>query len=132
MRRALLVFLILGNAAVAVMFLKPWQAQANPVHGEWCTQSERMYIDAQGIGFNEHTLCTTETPVVLDGTDTWTGGITCANVYVTAVNDDGSIETHDMPLPELTGITLHLVGAEELNVIMGGEGTVIPYSRCDF
>ena len=132
MRRALLFFLILGNAAVALIFLLPWQASANPVHGAWCTEEEMMLIDEQGVGFNEHTLCTTQTPVALDGTDTWTGGIICNNVYVLSVNDDGTVETHEMPLPDLTDMTLHLVGEGELNVIRGEGDLVIPFARCDF
>lgn len=91
-----------------------------------------MFVDEAGIGFNEHTLCTTETPVTLDGANTWMGGIDCNNVYVLSVNDDGTVETHEMPIPELNHLTLHLVAEGELNVIMGEERVVIPYALCDF
>lgn len=56
--------------------------KANWMQGSWCFQdnSETMHVDATGIGFNEHTVCTwSHAP---DISRPYLAVLDCANVYV--------------------------------------------------
>jgi hypothetical protein len=76
----------------------------------WCEVEgpERLNFDAGGIAFNEHTLCQTDSQIVLNtaNDDTWSGAVACENIYVTGQDDDGTWLTHSMPVDGTNWLSL--------------------------
>lgn len=68
----------------------------------WCNEDGTLYLPMQAmstrLGFNDHTICGSETPImpVLDSGQVWSGQVECQNVYVIEVHDDGSVETEEI------------------------------------
>ncbi len=59
----------------------PALAQDSPFAGAWCAANgEVMYVEADSIGFNEHTVC--DLPVALPESGVLQADIACANIYM--------------------------------------------------
>jgi hypothetical protein len=106
-------------------------AGADGFNGSWCDTETRLYVAPDRIGFNEHTLCTTTVPVAADAAGQWSGAIRCNNVYFISESDDGTVETFEMPVPELDRITLIPISDGRLHVRVGAADVGRAFSRCD-
>jgi hypothetical protein len=115
----------------AILIPAVGNAGADSFNGSWCDAETRLYVAADRIGFNDHTLCTSAVPVVADAAGQWSGAIQCTNVYVTSVADDGTVETFEMPMPELDTLTLIPISGARLQVRVGAADAGRAFSRCD-
>ena len=76
-----------------------------------------MFIDAYGIGFNDHTMCDVENlPVAMDQENRWASKVACRNVHVVDVDNDGTEEVIEMPIEGLT--TMNFLGADDGTLVM--------------
>jgi hypothetical protein len=115
------------KAAVALAPLLAVAAHAaasdNWLDGEWCDagSGERLIIEADGIGFNEHTICA------------WTDGrpkqdafdvtVSCANVYP---NGDETVRMDEKM------VRLEADKAVPATIFVSVEGgEPMPFDRCD-
>lgn len=92
---------------VAAFFALPVAATAE-IGGPWCSDAGLMiWIDPEmGIWFEEQTRCDS-VPLPDFGPDgRWSAELSCRTFHVTAFRDDGSVETFEDPLPEITRIVI--------------------------
>lgn len=95
-----------ASLQAAALLAAPVLASERGIGGAWCADSETMWIQEGCIGFNAHTLCAEELPIALGAGGTYETPLDCRNVYVEAEREDGTLETVEIPLPELTHLTL--------------------------
>jgi hypothetical protein len=111
-----------------VLLAAPAAASESGISGAWCADNETMWIQETRIGFNDHTLCEVALPIALGEDGAYSTGLNCANVYVLSERADGTLETTEIPLPELTHLTLR-EQAGELLADFSEQGQLV-YARC--
>lgn len=101
----------------------------------WCSDDGTLYLPTEEmstrLGFNEHTICGAETPIMpaLEGGQIWLGQVECRNVYVVEVHDDGSVETEE--IEHITQVlTIARDGAEV--AVTYPDGVVARYQACGY
>ena len=110
-------------SACLVLLSSPALGQENPIIGTWCAVDvgETLYILADGIGFNEHTVCDAENPPA-DGD--YATQISCRNVYVA----DGEVVE---AFAETMAFHAELTSSDALLVTLRNETEQVAFGRCD-
>lgn len=116
-----LVTHLVGRAAVICGIPSPVVAE-DLEHIEWCAEDgERLSIERQGLGFNEHTVCSTRF-WQLEGAKLTTVQ-DCENIYV---SDDGVVTRIDQ---RTLSIQIIFDGPDKLSLRENTEPEMI-YGRC--
>lgn len=101
----------------------------------WCGDDGTLYLptetDSTQLGFNEHTICSSDTPIMpaLEAGQMWSGQVACRNVYVVAVQDNGSVETEETALVT-QALTIARDGAEI--AVTFPDGVTARYQDCGY
>ena len=112
----------LFNCAVLVLALSAPVTAQDLEDSVWCTaDGERHFIERQGLGFNEHTVCTVRSWHV-DGSSVSTVQ-NCENIYV---GDDGSVTRLN---PQTISLRIMIETQDSIRVQQGDRPDTT-YSRC--
>ncbi|MBO6604208.1 MULTISPECIES: hypothetical protein [Paracoccaceae] len=121
---------VAGGFAAAICAGAP--VLANPFEGEWCHPvGAIMFLEAQQLGFNDHTICSIENTVTPEPNADWTSPITCRHVYIRGINPDGSMERLETPMHRPSTITLRPVAPDQIAVDLGSAAPPAIYHRCE-
>lgn len=112
---------LIGAAAVICALATPVMAQ-DLEQSIWCAPDlERLFIERDGLGFNEHTVCSTKS-WAMEGT-TLTTVQDCESVYV---DDDGIVTRLD---PRTLTLEIIFDGPDKL-LLRDGNLPDMTYKRC--
>lgn len=110
-----------GLVLASVVALPAIAADPHWMWGEWCSDSEIMYADQSGVGFNEHTSCgwtdalATQSPLPLT--------IACRNIYA---NEDLVVERDH----EMLTLVVQRVSDQEISVLFRDDKTPVAFRQC--
>lgn len=119
-------FLKVLAAGSALLYVAPLLAAPGGVQGTWCAveSGETMFIESETIGFNEHTVCTSEEP--LPEATRFEAELNCANYYVQGDEVIAAFEKTIRFEAELVAKNLLQVRIEDAEQPAGS----IEYQRC--
>ncbi len=108
---------VIGTAAMPAASADYW------LYAEWCDANgeERMFVEATGVGFNEHTICQwTSGPPTGDQVVTT---VSCANVYP---NGDETVRMDE----RMVGLEARKGDPDKITVTVEGEPPSV-FLRCE-
>ncbi len=108
-----LTFLLMGNAL----------AEPSDMFDSWCTQNggELLYLEQNSIGFNEHTVCELQSPLV--AASSIKTQINCANIYFV----DGEVVR---AFEKTVLFKAQFLAPDELHVTTNSSNEPVVYRRC--
>lgn len=116
MRAVATIVACLGATACAAAAGDLW------IEGAWCAENgERMFVTAEAMGFNEHTVCDWDRPPT-DQTE-YSARLACKNIYL---NGEEIVEAFHRNV----ALTVRRLSEEDLEVAVDA-GPARVFSRCE-